>query len=59
MMSRYKTSFDIKNLNQVVMPTAYAPSPGVVVVFSSKERKGIRFQFRNLLSIRLSLASRR
>ena len=25
--------------------------------FSNKERKGIRFQFRNLLSIRLSLAS--
>jgi hypothetical protein len=57
MMSRYKTSFDIKNLNQVVMPTATL-NP-VVVVFSSKERKGIRFQFRNLLSIRLSLASRR
>lgn len=28
---------------------------GVVLIFSSKERKGIRFQFRNLLSIRLSL----
>ena len=51
MMSRYKTTvFSIKNLNQVV-------SMHLRVLISNKGRKGIRFQFRNLLSIRLSLVS--
>jgi hypothetical protein len=52
MMSRYKTinSIDIKNLNHGV-------NEMLAFCYSNKGRKGIRFQFRNLLSIRLSLVS--
>lgn len=52
MMSRYKTI-----LLMYLKSKSSCNIASSLKIFSNKERKGIRFQFRNLLSIRLSLVS--